>query len=72
MTGLRAAQDAADPELNATVGALAEHLTCVAEESSNGQDPGLLEGDAGLALALTAAAQRAAPSTGWDACLLID
>ena len=72
MTVLRTDQDAADPELNATVGALADHLKCAAEGSSNGQDPGLLEGDAGLALALTAAAQQAAPSTGWDACLLID
>ncbi|MCZ4507859.1 lanthionine synthetase, partial [Streptomyces sp. ActVer] len=36
------------------------------------RDAGLLQGDAGTALALTTAAHDAAPTSGWDACLLID
>lgn len=72
MTGLRAALDAADPLLSSAVDEVGEHMIRVALEHPDDQDPGLLEGSAGLALALTAAAQGAAPSTGWDACLLID
>ncbi|WP_034261703.1 lanthionine synthetase C family protein [Actinospica robiniae] len=72
MTGLRAALDVADPKLDAAVDAVAHELGEVAHERSPGRDPGLLEGDAGFALALTAAAHRAAPSTGWDTCLLIN
>lgn len=72
LTGLRAALDAADPDLDAAVDAVAETFTRAAlAQPSPGTDPGLLEGDAGIALALTAAADRAAPHSGWDACLLI-
>jgi hypothetical protein len=34
--------------------------------------PGLLDGAAGTALALHTAAHNVAPTSGWDACLLID
>ncbi len=35
-------------------------------------EPGLINGDAGTALALTTHASQQAPNTGWDACLLIN
>ncbi|WP_432588514.1 lanthionine synthetase C family protein [Streptomyces sp. HD1123-B1] len=68
-TAWRAAQDAATPALRTALPGLADALTRYAHPSP---DPGLLQGDAGTALALTTAAHDAAPTSGWDACLLID
>jgi hypothetical protein len=70
-TAWRAAHDAATPALSTTLPRLVDALVKLAEAgSTNG--PGLLDGDAGAALALTTVAQDAAPLSGWDACLLID
>ncbi|QTT78165.1 lanthionine synthetase C family protein [Streptomyces mobaraensis NBRC 13819 = DSM 40847] len=68
-TAWRAAHDAATPALRATLPGLAAALT---QHARPGHDPGLLQGDAGTALALTTAAHDTAPTSGWDACLLID
>ncbi|MEU6379535.1 lanthionine synthetase C family protein [Streptomyces sp. NPDC046909] len=68
-TAFRAAHDAAAPALRAALPDLAAALT---RHARPGGDPGLLQGDAGTALALTTAAHDAAPTSGWDACLLID
>lgn len=68
-TAWRAAQDAANPALRAALPGLADALTRHAHPSP---DPGLLQGDAGTALALTTAGHDAVPTSGWDACLLID
>ncbi|MEU1786536.1 lanthionine synthetase C family protein [Streptomyces sparsogenes] len=68
-TAFRAAHDATTPALRAILPSLAAALT---RHTSPGADPGLLQGDAGTALALTTAAHDAAPTSGWDACLLID
>ncbi|MGW3562773.1 lanthionine synthetase C family protein [Streptomyces sp. NPDC000941] len=68
-TAWRAAHDAAAPTLRAALLDLAAALT---RHAQSGPDPGLLQGDAGTALALTTAAHDAAPTSGWDACLLID
>ncbi|MEU9190148.1 lanthionine synthetase C family protein [Streptomyces sp. NPDC048484] len=68
-TAFRAAHDAAAPALRAILPDLAAALT---QHARPGRGPGLLLGDAGTALALTTAAHDAAPTSGWDACLLID
>jgi hypothetical protein len=68
-TAFRAAHDAAAPALRATLPDLTAALT---RHAQPGGDPGLLQGAAGTALALTTAAHDAAPTSGWDACLLID
>ncbi|MDX2757308.1 lanthionine synthetase C family protein [Streptomyces europaeiscabiei] len=68
-TAFRAAHDASTPALRATLPDLAAALT---RHAQPGGDPGLLQGAAGTALALTTAAHDAAPTSGWDACLLID
>ncbi|QFQ97266.1 lanthionine synthetase C family protein [Streptomyces phaeolivaceus] len=68
-TAFRAAHDAATPALRATLPDLAAALT---RHTQPGHDPGLLQGAAGTALALTTAAHDAAPTSGWDTCLLID
>ncbi|MFE2181368.1 lanthionine synthetase C family protein [Streptomyces sp. NPDC059455] len=68
-TAWRAAHDAAIPTLRTALPSLAAALT---RHAHPGPDPGLLQGDAGTALALTTAAHDAAPTSGWDACLLID
>ncbi|MFJ7997551.1 lanthionine synthetase C family protein [Streptomyces sp. NPDC096310] len=68
-TAWRAAHDAATPTLRAALPRIAAALT---RHSQPGPDPSLLQGDAGTALALTTAAHDAAPTSGWDACLLID
>lgn len=58
--------------------ALADHLPRLAENliphtpSGATAEPGLLDGDAGTALALGTAVHNVAPISGWDACLLID
>lgn len=67
----RAARDAATPALGANLPHLADALVSHAGPGAVEQ-PGLLEGSAGAALALTTAAQDTAPTSGWDACLLID
>ncbi|WP_030894148.1 lanthionine synthetase C family protein [Streptomyces sp. NRRL F-5053] len=68
-TAWRAARDAATPALADVLPGLADALT---RHAHPGPDPGLLQGDAGTALALTTAAHATAPTSGWDACLLID
>ncbi|MEU8911770.1 lanthionine synthetase C family protein [Streptomyces nigrescens] len=68
-TAFRSAHDAATSALRAALPGLAAALT---RHAHPGTDPGLLQGDAGTALALTTAAHNAAPTSGWDACLLID
>lgn len=70
-TAWRAAHDALTAEISAHLPALTDHLTqhC---HAGQGEGTGLLEGDAGLALALHTAAHTAPPTSGWDACLLIN
>ncbi|NUK01218.1 lanthionine synthetase C family protein [Streptomyces lunaelactis] len=70
-TAFRAAHDALNPHLHNVLQPLGEALSTHARPgSANG--PGLIDGDAGCALALTPLAADQAPTTGWDACLLID
>lgn len=70
-TASRAAADAIDPrltELLPTLGrALLDHTRLGPAAA-----PGLLNGAAGTALALSTLATQQPPSTGWDACLLIN
>lgn len=66
-----AAHDAGTPALAAHPPRLAENLSRRARPGP-AAGPGLLEGEAGTALALHTAAHNAAPISGWDACLLID
>jgi lantibiotic biosynthesis protein len=70
-TAARAAADALDPRLQGLPKRLGDTL---AEQARPGDRPatGLLNGDAGTALALTTFASQQAPITGWDACLLIN
>jgi lantibiotic biosynthesis protein len=70
-TTWRAARDALTPELSANLPHLTEHLTrhCHAGQAKS---TGLLEGATGLALALHTAAHTTSPTSGWDACLLIN
>ncbi|MCN9240729.1 lanthionine synthetase C family protein [Streptomyces sp. RY43-2] len=68
-TAWRAARDAVTPILGEVLPHLVEALVHHAEP---GTDHGFLEGNAGVALALTTAAADAAPTSGWDTCLLID
>lgn len=70
-TAWRAARDARTPALRAALPALAAKLLRHGE-SAHASGPGLLEGGAGTGLALITVAQDAAPTSGWDACLLID
>jgi lantibiotic biosynthesis protein len=70
-TAWRAARDARTPALRAVLPPLSRALVRHALPASPA-GPGLLEGEAGVALAITTAAQDAAPTSGWDACLLID
>ncbi|MFD6989388.1 lanthionine synthetase C family protein [Streptomyces sp. NPDC059943] len=70
-TATRASADARDPRLQT----LPQHLGGpFSALSSPGTAPvtGLLNGMAGTALALTTLASQQAPTTGWDACLLIN
>ncbi|GHI10092.1 hypothetical protein AQI88_41100 [Streptomyces cellostaticus] len=64
---LRFAHDTADPGLAAAATALAEHL--LQQKEFTRQDPGFLEGAAGVVLALLAAATDQAPL--WDRALLL-
>jgi hypothetical protein len=70
-TVYRAARDALTPVLGVRLPHLTDLLTRHAH-TGHGRDTGLLDGDAGLALAMHAAACPAPPISGWDACLLID
>ncbi|MEV4502586.1 lanthionine synthetase C family protein [Streptomyces klenkii] len=67
----RAARDAASPALRTPLlhlaDGLARHAASVAADGH-----GFLDGSSGTALALMTAAQDTAPTSGWDACLLID
>jgi hypothetical protein len=69
-TAWHAARDARNPEITACLshltGLLIQHDRPDADEGR-----GLLEGSAGLALALHTAASTTPPASGWDACLLI-
>jgi hypothetical protein len=70
-TAARAAADALNPRLKALPGHLADTLVAQAQPGDQ-LATGLINGDAGTALALTTFASQQAPTTGWDACLLID
>ncbi|MGP4115290.1 lanthionine synthetase C family protein [Streptomyces sp. 4N509B] len=70
-TAWRAARDATTSALTATLPHLAQGLARHIQPGT-GSNPGFLTGDAGTALTLTTAAHNAAPTSGWDACLLID
>ncbi len=74
----RVAADAHTPDLAAhlprLLGSLIDHAETPASPGPRralGEQHGLLEGDAGLALALHTAGADAPPTSGWDACLLI-
>ena len=67
MTAMRAAGDAATPDISACLPRLADLLLSRADRADS---PGFLDGAAGTALALHAAAEGL-PLSGWDACLLI-
>jgi hypothetical protein len=69
-TTWRAAQDALTPEISHHLPRLATSLTHHAD-AGNQDNPGLLTGVTGLALAAHTAARNTAPISGWDACLLI-
>ncbi|MGP3927859.1 lanthionine synthetase C family protein [Streptomyces sp. 8N616] len=70
-TAFRAAHDALNTHLHTVLQPLGEALAAHARPDSS-KGPGLLDGDAGCALALTTLAADQPPTTGWDACLLID
>jgi hypothetical protein len=66
----RSAHDAATPAIAERLPRLAD-LLVQHTRGGSGQDTGLLEGDAGLALALHTAATNTPPRSQWDACLLL-
>ncbi len=69
-TTWRAARDARTP----VIAACPPHVTELFTQHGHpgvGEGTGLLEGNAGLALALHTAARTRPPVSGWDACLLI-
>ncbi|MER5301325.1 lanthionine synthetase C family protein [Streptomyces lasiicapitis] len=70
-TAWRADRDAAAPSLHTALPHIADALRHHTS-TTTGRAPGLLLGDAGTALALNTAARDTAPTSGWDACLLID
>lgn len=67
----RAGRDACTPEITAHVPAIADRLIQQCR-AGLGEDIGLLEGNAGLALALHTAAHATTPVSEWDSCLLIN
>ncbi|MBP0455968.1 lanthionine synthetase C family protein [Streptomyces montanisoli] len=70
-TAYRAAADARDPRLHALPNRLGK--TLAGHARPGGPAPsGLINGEAGTALALATYASQQAPTTGWDACLLIN
>lgn len=70
-TAWRAARDALTPQISASLPYLTDVLARLGRPGQ-GEGRGLLEGDAGLALALHTAMHSSAPISGWDACLLIN
>ncbi|MCZ4603497.1 lanthionine synthetase C family protein [Streptomyces sp. Lzd4kr] len=70
-TAVRAAADALDPRLRTLPKSLGVTLAAQAQPGVPAAT-GLINGDAGTALALTTFASQQAPITGWDACLLIN
>ncbi|WUM89037.1 lanthionine synthetase C family protein [Streptomyces sp. NBC_00322] len=70
-TAYRSAHDALTPHLHNVLQPLGDALSAHARPGSP-KGPGLIDGDAGCALSLTTLATDQAPTTGWDACLLID
>ncbi|MFF6955593.1 lanthionine synthetase LanC family protein [Streptomyces sp. NPDC008317] len=70
-TASRAATDSLDPRLTELLPTLGRALLDHARLGLTAA-PGLLNGAAGTALALSALATQQPPSTGWDACLLIN
>ncbi|MCX5100412.1 lanthionine synthetase C family protein [Streptomyces sp. NBC_00439] len=70
-TATRAAADALDPRLQTLTKRLGDTLAAHAQPGGL-HTTGLINGDAGTALALTTYASPQAPITGWDACLLIN
>ncbi|MFD4210523.1 lanthionine synthetase, partial [Micromonospora tulbaghiae] len=62
--------DALDPRLQTLPKRLGDTLAANAQPGL--PKPGLINGDAGTALALTTYASQQAPISGWDACLLIN
>ncbi|MGW4791799.1 lanthionine synthetase C family protein [Nonomuraea sp. NPDC004297] len=69
-TAYRASLDAANPAIGQRLPALAAALT---QHATTGQDDteGLLDGPAGVNLALETARHHTPPRSGWDTCLLI-
>jgi hypothetical protein len=70
-TAVRAAADARDPRLRLLLRPLGDALLDHARPDPT-EAPGLLNGLAGTALALSTLATQQPPSTGWDACLVIN
>jgi hypothetical protein len=70
-TATRAAADAVDPRLRELLPMLGNSLLDHIRLDPTAA-PGLLTGSAGTALALSTLATQQPPSTGWDACLLIN
>ncbi len=68
-TAARAARDALTPQISTRLPHLADMLTRH-PRARHEESPGLLEGQAGVALALHTAAHTA-PISGWDTCLMI-
>ncbi|MFG1697691.1 lanthionine synthetase C family protein [Nonomuraea fastidiosa] len=68
-TAWRAARDARTPSINARLPFLAGLLNQHAVTTKN--DGSLLNGAAGLALALHTSAHQTPPHSGWDSCLLL-
>ncbi|MQS37640.1 lanthionine synthetase C family protein [Streptomyces katsurahamanus] len=70
-TAVRAAHDAHDPRLRTLPALLGTAFRDRAHPAGD-RNPGFLNGDAGTALALTTLTTQQTPTSGWDACLLID
>lgn len=68
-TAWRVGRDALSPVISTLLPRLAELV--IRHAHGQGDGAGLLEGDAGVALALHTAASSAPPVSGWDACLMI-
>jgi lantibiotic biosynthesis protein len=70
VTAWRAAADAATPTIAVRLPAVREQLLQRAAPGE-GDGIGLLEGDAGVALAVHIAEEQMSPISGWDRCLLV-
>ncbi len=70
LTAWRTATDAADSTISSLLPGVIDQLLDHADATADSGD-GLLEGRAGVALAMCAIARGAPPTSGWDACLLI-